>query len=161
MAETLNDWLGSLIPARYKTPSAFAQALGWSLTTFNRGRESGTFSIENLLHLAHTTGASASRVLTLAGKRDLADAIERAYGPARPPTSPAVRALAQRLEAMRDGDEIAQALDDLIGQLAAAIPEHKPKPVGATPPAPAREAGDTRHTRADRSRGARRAAGKG
>lgn len=164
LADTLTEWLESFIPGRYKNPNAFARVLGWSLTTFNRGRRGGTFEIENLLHLAHVTGEDATRVLTLGGKGDLAKLIVRAYGPARPSESPAVRDLVGQLEAIPDRnirDQVAQTMAMMLQALAAGASGQTAISVAAAPPAPTEVTGDTRHTRADRSRGVRRAAGKG
>lgn len=76
---TFSQWIERLIAERFGTPTALAHRLGMRLTPFQRGVESGTFNIVNLLKLASIAGEHPSTVLRLAGKGDVADLIERLY----------------------------------------------------------------------------------
>lgn len=71
----------ALIP-RFGTAQALADALDMSLSAFLRGAKHGTLGIENCLRLAQLAGEHPSKVLALAGKKDVATLIESLYGPA-------------------------------------------------------------------------------
>jgi transcriptional regulator with XRE-family HTH domain len=69
---------------RYGSLRALATRLGMSPSRFSRlarGGEGNSLEVVNCLRLAELTGESASRILRLAGKADVADLIERLYGP--------------------------------------------------------------------------------
>lgn len=73
---------------RYGTAERLAHAIGMTPSAFSRGvRNEGTLSTENCLRLAEETGETATRVLRLAGKGDVAELIERLYGRAKTPLS--------------------------------------------------------------------------
>lgn len=78
----------------YPTKKAFAGAIGISPGRLSRvlGGEH-SLDVGNCLTLAKLTGDSPSRVLRVAGKGDIADAIEGLYGPAAPSMSPKEREL--------------------------------------------------------------------
>jgi hypothetical protein len=76
----LLEWIEQL-RAKQGTMRAVAERIGMSESGFVRGAKRGTLSAENLLALAETNDEPPSRVLRLAGKGGLADAIERLYGP--------------------------------------------------------------------------------
>ena len=75
-SQFIERWIG-----RYGTAQALADAIGMSLSAFSRGvRNAGTLGVDNLLRLADVTGESPGKVLRIAGKRDVADLIDRLYG---------------------------------------------------------------------------------
>jgi plasmid maintenance system antidote protein VapI len=63
-----------------------------------------SLEIDRCLTLAKLTGESPLRVLRLAGKADLADQIEEAYGPNRPTIKPAEQALLDQWDALEPSD---------------------------------------------------------
>jgi plasmid maintenance system antidote protein VapI len=77
---------------RYPTKRAFARAIGITAGRLSRvlGGEH-SFDVGNCLTLAKLTGESPSRVLRVAGKSDIADAIEALYGPGAVTVSPKER----------------------------------------------------------------------
>lgn len=160
MPESLTEWLDGFIPGRYATPAAFAKTLGWTQATFDRGRRLGTYDAENLLHLAHVTGESATRVLTMGGKDRLAALIERAYGPSKPSESPAVRDVVQQLEAL--DPELRDQFAELFARMlrVAGGAGQTAKPSAGAHPAPVQAAAKRPHMPVGRSRGVSRAAGK-
>lgn len=90
---TFSKFIDGLIE-RYGTSHAVAELIGMSASAFSRGTHNeATLSVDNLLKLAEGTGESPTEVLRLAGKGELADRIERLYGPPRAPLSAQARAL--------------------------------------------------------------------
>lgn len=84
---------------RHGTGQALATGIGMTLSSFLRGaRKEHTLGVGKLLLLAEFVGESPSHVLRLAGKPDVADAIERLYGQARTPLSGTHRELLDRWE---------------------------------------------------------------
>jgi transcriptional regulator with XRE-family HTH domain len=74
---------------KYPTKKEFAKAIGITPGRLSRvlGGEH-SLDVGNCLTLAKLTGESPSRVLRVAGKGEIADAIETLYGPAAPSISP-------------------------------------------------------------------------
>lgn len=96
----LRAWVETLIEQHYaKVASRLSEKLEMSVSAFQRSTRNGTLSIENLLRLAEETGESASRVLRMGGKGELADLLERLYGPAA------------KSVLSKDGREVAQLFD--------------------------------------------------
>jgi hypothetical protein len=94
----LAEWMESLMPKPYRTKRAVADAAGLTSSAFWRQVQNGTLGIEPLLRLARATGTPASRVLTLAGKGELADLIESLFGTARPDRRADVEQVADALQ---------------------------------------------------------------
>ena len=78
----LEEWIASLLP-RFHTRHALAEAAGVSDSAFSRQVATGTLGLVPLLRLAQATGESASVVLRLARKHQLADLIEASFGAPR------------------------------------------------------------------------------
>lgn len=76
----------------YPTKKAFARAIGITPGRLSRvlGGEH-SLDVGNCLTLARLTGESPSRVLRVAGKVDIAEAIEAVYGPSAKSVSPKER----------------------------------------------------------------------
>lgn len=72
---------------RYGTAEKVAAMIPMSASAFSRGVKSGSLGEERLLLLAEAVGESPIRVLRIAGKDSVADAIERLFGAPRPPLS--------------------------------------------------------------------------
>ncbi len=81
----LHRFVESLLP-RFGTAQALADALDMTLSAFLRGVKQGTLNIENCLRLAALVGENPTKILTLAGKADIAKLIESLYGSAAAPT---------------------------------------------------------------------------
>lgn len=82
-------WVEGLITRRYNgVATRLADAVGMSVSAFQRSTRNGTLSIENLLRLADETGESPAAVLRMAGKAEINDLIERLYGTAREKKDP-------------------------------------------------------------------------
>lgn len=97
-------WVRAVITTRYDgVASRLAQKLDMSVSAFLRSSRGGTLSIENLLRLAEETGAPAGHVLRIGGKGDLADLIERLFGPSSTLSLTAdARKLAKHFDALTD-----------------------------------------------------------
>ena len=79
---------------RFPSKQAFAKAIGVTPSRFSRVLGgSYTLNVLNCLRLAKITGESASRVLRLAGKTEIAELIEEQYGRTAPALSPSEREL--------------------------------------------------------------------
>lgn len=98
----------------YPTKKAFARAIGITPGRLSRvlGGEH-SLDVANCLTLARLTGESPSRVLRVAGKGDIADAIEALYGPTAKSVSPKERELLDVWNALtpraRDGLRLTMA----------------------------------------------------
>lgn len=87
VAETFRTYIQALVD-RHGTAGTIARAIGMSLSAFSRGvRIEGTLGVDKCLKLAEWAGDPPSRVLRLANKSEVADIIERLYGPERAPAS--------------------------------------------------------------------------
>jgi hypothetical protein len=86
----MREWINGLVKSRYKTVAALAKAIGMTESGFSRAMKAGTFEAENCLLLAYETGAAPGDVLTMAGKAQLHQLIEKLYGKARPEMAPDV-----------------------------------------------------------------------
>lgn len=100
----LRAWVEGLIETRYDgVATRLADALGMSISAFQRSTRQGTLSIENLLKLAEETGTPGAEVLRLGGKEELADLIERLFGQsAQPDLSKHGREVARLFDALED-----------------------------------------------------------
>lgn len=76
-------WVEKLIRERFRTKRALASAVGLTESPFGRGVIAGSLGVDSLLRLAMAAETHPSVVLRLAGKAELADLIERLYGPGR------------------------------------------------------------------------------
>jgi transcriptional regulator with XRE-family HTH domain len=101
---------------RFPTKHAFAKALGITPGRLSRilGGEH-SLDVLNCLKLAKLSGQSASYVLRVAGKGDVAELIEDAYGRRAPALSPEERDLLEKWTALtpRARDAILALLFDL------------------------------------------------
>jgi transcriptional regulator with XRE-family HTH domain len=86
---------------RFPTKHAFARALGITPGRLSRvlGGEH-SLDVLNCLKLAKLTGLSASEVLRVAGKGDIADLLEDLYGHARPAIPPSIRVIVEQVESL-------------------------------------------------------------
>jgi transcriptional regulator with XRE-family HTH domain len=80
-----SDLVQQLIADRYGTAQALADALGMSLSAFQRGVKNGSLGVENLLRLSVVAGVPPGEVLRAAGKGPVLDLIETLFGPAKAP----------------------------------------------------------------------------
>ena len=76
-------WVERLIRDKFRTKRALASAVGLTESPFGRGVEAGSLGVDSLLRLAMAAEAHPSDVLRMAGKGEIADLIERLYGPGR------------------------------------------------------------------------------
>lgn len=84
----MQDWIKRLVTEKYQTYGALAKAIGMTDSGFSRAAKAGTFDLENCLRLANETGESAATVLTMAGKVDANELIEKLYGRAKAARDP-------------------------------------------------------------------------
>ena len=117
---TFAEWVQALIDRRYRTSAAaLGQALGISGTSVQRGMDTGTFSLENLLMLAKLADERPSVVLRMAGKKDEAELIESLYGPAT--LTPSQRELLAFWDAITDEADRAAVLR-MLRKMAGIVP---------------------------------------
>lgn len=118
----LRTWVEDLLETRYDgVATRLADALGMSISAFQRSTRMGTLSVENLLRLAEETGTPAAAVLRMGGKGELADLIERLFGPsAQPDLSKSAREVARLFDALADEGAKRFYLESLRGFQAAA-----------------------------------------
>jgi hypothetical protein len=88
-----SDLVQQLIADRYGTAQALADALGMSLSAFQRGVKHGSLGVENLLRLSVEAGVPPGEVLQAAGKAPVLDLIQTLFGPSKPPLTAAQREL--------------------------------------------------------------------
>lgn len=91
IVDTLNAFerfVEGVIADRYRTASALAEAVGMSLSAFQRGVKAGSLGVDKCLVLAERAGVHPSEVLRLAGKGETAAIIERLYAKDQPHLSP-------------------------------------------------------------------------
>lgn len=106
---------------RFPTKLEFARAIGITPSRFSRAlRGDYALNVLNCLRLAKATGESASHVLRLAGKRDIAEMLEDLFGRRAPALSPAERELLTEWE--RLSPRARQALRSLMNDL---LPQQK------------------------------------
>lgn len=114
----LRAWVEGLIETRYAgVATRLADALGMSISAFQRSTRMGTLSVENLLRLAEETGTPAADVLRLGEKAELADLIERLFGPSAKPEeySKTAREVARLYDRLEDEGAKRFYLDSLRG----------------------------------------------
>lgn len=123
----LSEFRDLLEAAATKFPSkqAFAKAIGVTPSRFSRVL-SGNYALNvlNCLRLAKLTGDSASRVLRVAGKNEIADLMEELYGRTAPALSPSDRELLDRWNALTP--RARESLRGILGDLTVNI-DRKPK----------------------------------
>lgn len=78
------------VPSRFKNNEELAKRIGMTLSGFLRATGKSVLKVENALRLARETGESASYVLRISGKADIAQLIEDCFGEPRP-LPPAIR----------------------------------------------------------------------
>lgn len=130
----LRQWVEDVIESRYGgVASRLAEALDMSVSAFQRSTKAGTLSIGNLLRLAEETGESATHLLRLAGKGDLADQIERLYGAqSAKPLSRRAAALARAYDGA--DDKTKRFLDDMWNRVAGDPEASEPDPAQTADP---------------------------
>ena len=115
------EWVETLVREKFRTKRALATAVGLTESPFGRGVEAGSLGVESLLRLAMASETHPSMVLRLAGKGDLADLIERLYGPGRDALTESQRTLLELWDRLPDEESRRNMLFTLraIGNAAA------------------------------------------
>jgi hypothetical protein len=114
-------WVEKLVRDRFRTKRALASAIGLTESPFGRGVEAGSLGVDSLLRLAMASEAHPSFVLRLAGKKELADLIERLYGPGKDALTESQRTLLELWDRLPDEESRRSMLFTLraIGNAAA------------------------------------------
>lgn len=112
--KNFETWVDEL-RARYGSMRAVAERFGMTESGFFRGVKRGTLSVENLLDLARVTDEPPSKVLRLAGKGQVADLIERLYGPGRDSLKDSELRLLERWQNISDAAR--RAIEDILDDL--------------------------------------------
>jgi hypothetical protein len=110
---TFQSLLRRLLRKHFKTVRDFAESMNMDPSHMSRamGRNGQPFDVTGCLRLAEVTGERPGAILRAAGKADLAERIERLYGPAAPVIlTPQQQVLLQAL----DGIDDPAARDSLI-----------------------------------------------
>lgn len=76
-------YIESKIAQQYGTAQNLASKIGLSVSAFLRGVKIGTLGLDTLFRLAYEFGDPPGKMLRLAGKGDVADLLDRLYGPTR------------------------------------------------------------------------------
>ncbi len=111
-----------LTDGRYQNKTRIAEALGLTVSAFDRGVKRGTLSEVNCLMLAEAADLNPSEVLRAAGKGETAAIIERLYGSG---AAPPLTALDRELLSLPPGAK--RQLLRLVKELGAESEEVEPE----------------------------------
>ncbi len=140
---------------QFPSQQAFATALGISTPRLNRALNKGDypFNVVNCLRLARLTGESPSAVLRSANKAEIADLIERLYGPGLDALEESQRQVVELWDQIKDR-EARDAVMFTMRRLAGSADEKHPTGTGSTGSESARVANPatTRGARRTRAR---------